>query len=297
MKKVSDTQAKTPSGTTRTEEILDDISVLVGQISKAEDLCVSNLNTLSSALDAKRLETIVYNTEALVEFSFTQSNMLMSIAGYLLGYKGINPTTNAVSLLGKVKNTEPLFLGPTEGSKFYGDLLEEILAKYATTSGANSAGATLNVVLSSIDGGNLDSLIDLINELQKSSNVENIEVLTIIQSLIQKLDDLGKTDLDTELINMKMDDVQLVMFNIGEVFNELSNLERRMKGIDLNTINTGFNTLSNFDFTGNLNNMKQLIDFINDVAKLKVPNNINKNIIENTDRLTQFIKVLVSFYS
>ena len=297
MKKVSDTQAKTPSGTTRTEEILDDISVLVGQISKAEDLCVSNLNTLSSAIDAKLLETIVYNTEALVEFSFTQSNMLMGIAGYLLGYKGISPTTNAVSLLGKVKNNEPLFLGPTEGSKFYGDLLEEILAKYITTSGTNPSSATLNVVLSSIDGGNLDSLIDLIKELQKGGNVENIEVLTIIQSLIQKLDDLGKTELDTELINMKMDDVQLALFNIGETFNELSNLERRMKGIDLNTINTGFVVLSNFDFIGNLNNMKQLIDFINDVAKLKVPNNINKKIIENTDRLTQFIKVLVSFYT
>ena len=51
MKKVSDTQAKTPSGNTRTEEILDNINVLVGQISKAEDLCVSNLETLSSALD------------------------------------------------------------------------------------------------------------------------------------------------------------------------------------------------------------------------------------------------------
>ena len=83
MKKVSDTQAKTPSGTTRTEKILDNISVLVGQISKAEDLCVSNLKTLSSALDKTLLETIVHNTEVLVEFSFTQSNMLMGIAGYL----------------------------------------------------------------------------------------------------------------------------------------------------------------------------------------------------------------------
>lgn len=296
MKKVSDTQAKTPSGTTRTEKILDNINVLVGRISKAEDLCVSNLKTLSSTIDAKLLETIVYNTEALVEFSFTQSNMLMGIAGYLLRYKGINSTTNAVSLLGKIKNTEPLFLGPTEGSKFYGDLLEEILTKYTTTSGANSASTTLNVVLSSIDGGNLDSLIELIKELQKSGNVENIEVLTIIQSLMQKLDDLGKAELDAELINMKMDDVQLVIFNIGEVFNELSNLERRMKSIDLNTINTGFNTLSNFNFTGNLNNMERLISFINAVANLNVPTNIN-NIIENIDRITEFIKVLVPFYT
>ena len=110
----------------------------------------------------------------------------MSIAGYLLGYKGINSTTNAASLLGKIKNNEPLFLGPTEGSKFYGDLLEEILAKYSTINGADSGTATLNIVLSSVDGGNLDSLIELIKELQKSDNVENIEVLNIIQSLIQK---------------------------------------------------------------------------------------------------------------
>ena len=271
MKNVSDAQAKTPSGTTRTEEILDDISVLVGQISKAEDLCVSNLETLSSALDKKLIETIVYNTEALVEFSFTQSNMLMSIAGYLLGYKGINPTTNAASLLGKIKNNEPLFLGPTEGSKFYRDLLEEILAKYSTINGADSGTATLNIVLSSVDGGNLDSLIELIKELQNSGNVENIEVLTAIQSLMQKLDDLGKTELDTELISMKMDDVQLAIFNIGETFNELSNLERRMSSIDINVINTGFDTLSKFDFDGNLT--KTINNIVKNVNAL--PNLIN----------------------
>lgn len=271
MKKVSDTQAKTPSGTTRTEEILDDISVLVGQISKAEDLCVSNLEKISSAIDAKLLETIVHNTEALVEFSFTQSNMLMSIAGYLLGYKGINPTTNAASLLGKIKNNEPLFLGPNEGSKFYGDRLEEILAKY-TTSGSGSGTATLNIVLSSIDGGNFDSLIELINKLQKTGNVENIEVLTIIQSLIKQLDDLGNAELDNELISMKMDDVQLAIFNIGETFNELSNLERRIKGVDIKAINTGFDTLSKFKFTGNLKNIvksvKKLPDLVNAITAI-----------------------------
>ena len=262
MKKVSDTQVKTPSGTTKTEEILDDISVLVGQISKAEDLCVSNLETLTTALDSKLIGAIVQNTELLVEFASTQSEMLMGIAGYLIGYKGINSKTTAASLLGKIKNNEPLFLGPTEGSKFYGDLLEKILAKYiATSTGADSGSgsATLN--------------------------------------LIQQLDELGKTEVDTELINMKMDDVQLALFNIGETFNELSNLERRMKGIDINVINTGFDTLSKFDFAGNLKNMKQLIDFINNVAQLNVPKNINKSIIENTDRITEFIKGLVSFYT
>ena len=96
---------------------------------------------------------------------------------------------------------------------------------------------------------------------------------------------------------MKKDDVQLAIFNIGETFNELSNLERRMKGIDINVINTGFDTLSKFDFAGNLNNMKQLIDFINNVAQLNVPKNINKSIIENTDRMAEFIKVLTSFYT
>lgn len=297
MKKVSDTQAKTPSGTTRTEEILDDISVLVGQISKAEDLCVSNLKTISSALDAKLLGTIVHNTKVLVEFSSTQSTVLMGIAGYLFGYKGINYKTNAASLLGKIKNNEPLFLGPSKGSKFYGDLLEEILAKYTSAIGSNSANATLNITLSSVDGGNLDSLIHLINELKKTGKVENIEVLTIIQSLLQQLDDLGKIELDTELISMKMDDVQLALFNIGETFNELSKLERRMNGIDVKVINTGLNSLSKFDFARNLKNIKRLIKFINDVAELNVPKNINKSIIENTNRITEFIKLLGSFYN
>ena len=238
VKQVSDTEATTPSGTTRIEEILDNINTIVGNISTAEELCVSNLKTISSTLDAKLLSIVVRNTEKMVEFSSTQSASLMGIAGYLLGYKGINPKTNAASLLGKIKNNEPLFLGPREGSKFYGDLLEEILSRYMTTTRSDSANATLNIVLSSIDGGNFDSLIELINELQKTGNVENIEVLTIIQSLIQQLDDLGKTELDNELISMKMDDVQLAIFNIGETFNELSKLERRIKGVYINAINT-----------------------------------------------------------
>ena len=47
------------------------------------------------------------------------------------------------------------------------------------------------------------------------------------QVTAEMLNDLGKTELDNELISMKMDDVQLAIFNIGETFNELSNLERR----------------------------------------------------------------------
>ena len=286
MKKVSDTQAKTPSGTTRTEEILDDISVLVGQISKAEDLCVSNLKTISSALDAKLLAAIVHNTEAMVEFSFTQSTALMGIAGYLFGYKGINSKTSAASLLGKIKNTEPLFVSHTNALKDLGDKLTEIINN-SSISGKSSKGgttSTLNIVLSSVDGGNLDSLIHLINELKKTGKVENIEILVVIQSLLQQLDALGKMELDTELISMKMDDVQLALFNIGETFNELSKLERRINGIDVNAINAALNSLSKFDFARNLKNIKRLIKFINDVAELNVPKNINKSIIENTNR-------------
>ena len=299
MKKVSDTQAKTPSGTTRTEEILDDISVLVGQISKAEDLCVSNLKTISSALDAKLLAAIVHNTEAMVEFSSTQSTTLMGIAGYLFGYKGINSKTSAASLLGKIKNTEPLFVSHTNALKDLGDKLTEIINNSSISGKSSKEGAssTLNIVLSSVDGGNLDSLIHLINELKKTGKVENIEVLTVIQSLLQQLDDLGKMELDTELISMKMDDVQLALFNIGETFNELSNLERRMNGIDVKVINAALNSLSKFDFARNLKNIKRLIKFINDVAELNVPKNINKSILENTNRITEFIKLLVSFYN
>ena len=297
MKKVSDTQAKTPSGTTRTEEILDDISVLVGQISKAEDLCVSNLKTISSALDAKLLAAIVHNTEAMVEFSSTQSTTLMSIAGYLFGYKGINSKTNAASLLGKIKNNEPLFVSHTNAIKDLGDKLTEIINNSGGKDPKRGTTSTLNIVLSSVDGGNLDSLIHLINELKKTGKVENIEVLTVIQSLLQQLDALGKMELDTELISMKMDDVQLALFNIGETFNELSTLERRMNGIDVKVINTALNSLSKFDFAKNLKNIKRLIKFINDVAELNVPKNINKSIIENTNRITEFIKLLVSFYN
>ena len=298
-KKLSDARATTPSGTTRTEELMDDINVLVGQISKAEDLCASNLDTLFSSLDAKLLEVVVHNTEKMIEFSSTQSEMLMGIAGYLIGYKGINSKTSAASLLGKIKNTEPLFVSHTNALKDLGDKLTEIINNSGISAKASKGGttSTLNIVLSSVDGGNLDSLINLINELKKTGKVENIEVLVVIQSLLQQLDALGKMELDTELISMKMDDVQLALFNIGETFNELSKLERRINGIDVNAINAALNSLSKFDFARNLKNIKRLIKFINDVAELNVPKNINKSILENTNRITEFIKLLVSFYN
>ena len=297
VKKLSDARATTPSGTTRTEKLMDDINVLVGQISKAEDLCASNLDTLFSSLDAKLLEVVVHNTEKMIEFSSTQSEMLMGIAGYLIGYKGINSKTTTASLFGKFKNTEPLFVSHTNALKDLGDKLTEIINNSGGKDPQRGTTSTLNIVLSSVDGGNLDSLIHLINELKKTGKVENIEVLTVIQSLLQQLDALGKMELDTELISMKMDDVQLALFNIGETFNELSTLERRMNGIDVKVINTGLNSLSKFDFAKNLKNIKRLIKFINDVAELNVPNNINKSIIENTNRITEFIKLLVSFYN
>jgi hypothetical protein len=204
MKKISDAQAKTPSGTTRTEEILDDISVLVGQISKAEDLCVSNLETISKTLDSRLLEAIVHNSEALVEFSFTQSNMLMSIAGYLLGDKGINPTAKVSSLLGKIKNNEPLFTGHTTYFKELSYLFDNLLSAIKSSGSA----ATLNVVLKGIDEGNLDSLIELVNTLEKSGNVQNMTILKSLEDLIVELNRIGSLEIDNELISKNIDDVE-----------------------------------------------------------------------------------------
>ena len=62
-------------------------------------------------------------------------------------------------------------------------------------------------------------------------------------------------------------------------------------------INAALNSLSKFDFVRNLKNIKRLITFINAVAELNVPKNINKSILENTNRITEFIKLLVSFYN
>lgn len=223
MKRVSDTQVKTPSGTTKTEEILDDISVLVGQISKAEDLCVSNLETISKTLDSRLLEAIVHNTEALVEFSFTQSNMLMGIAGYLLGDKGINPTANVSSLLGKIKNTEPLFISHTECLKELSYLFDSLVSTIKATQivdpsiqssihtgAAESSGieSTLNIVLKGIDNGNFDSLIELVNILEKTDSVKNITVLQSIEDLIILLNRIGymaNDELEDKLYMFKED--------------------------------------------------------------------------------------------
>ena len=290
--------AVTASGSTESDKIIGNIDTIVGKISNAEELSVNNLENISKTLDAKLLDTIVSNSNSLKEYAVTQANMLMGITGYLLGNTGINKTSDFGSLKGSIKNTEPLFVSPTDTLNGFYDMLTELINNTGISGGASGgASSTLNVVLNSVDGGNLDSLIDLIKEVQKAGNVKNVEVLTAIEGVLKKLDKIGKMEIDTELLAMKMDDVQLAMFNIGETFNELSNLERRMNGIDIKAINTGFNTLSKFDFAGNFKNIQDLIGFINNVAELKIPKNINKNISENTSRITEFIKVLVPFYT
>ena len=84
----------------------------------------------------------------MIEFSSTQSNMLMSIAGYLIGYKGINSKTNAASLLGKIKNTEPLFASHTNALKDLGDKLTEVINNSGISGKSSKGGtsSTLNIV-------------------------------------------------------------------------------------------------------------------------------------------------------
>ena len=148
-----------------------------------------------------------------------------------------------------------------------------------------------------LQNGYIEIQLCMINELQKTGNVENIEVLTIIQSLIQQLDDLGKTELDNELISMKMDDVQLAIFNIGETFNELSNLERRIKGVDIKAINTGFDTLSKFQFTGDLKNIVKSVKELPDLLDAITSINFKGISASKTKQLDILVSVIDQLYT
>ena len=98
---------KTPSKSK--QETLDNIQMIVGKISESEELTQESIEDIDEKLGKKGLEDLVIGIDILIDKMTLASNMLVAIAGYLFGDKGINTSSNYASLTSKIKNTAPIF--------------------------------------------------------------------------------------------------------------------------------------------------------------------------------------------
>jgi hypothetical protein len=138
------------------------------------------------------------------------SNMLVAIAGYLFGDKGINTSANYASLTSKIKNTAPIF----------GDTPIEIPPLDTLSKPADEAFIYFDVT--GIDGKGIDALTEMMKELNSNFAVTGSESVEAITSSLLLLNGVIKNinDLDLKNINKNQLNKIIMLSQICETVNE-----------------------------------------------------------------------------
>ena len=137
--------AKTPSQSR--QETLDNIHMIVGQIAEAEELSSISLEDIDDKLGKNGIEEVILGIDIMTDSLVTAANMLVAIAGYLLGEKGINEKTAFSQLTGKIQNTSPIIgnvpIGSGEGV------------------GNPASEGIIDIIISGIDNNGLEKHIEI----------------------------------------------------------------------------------------------------------------------------------------
>ena len=135
---------------------LANLGVVVGQMSQSEELSKSNVEEINEKLGKNGLNDIVLGLNNMAAGLVTTADMLVAIAGYLYGEKGINQTTGFAKLTSKIKNTMPIL-----GEEPLEEAIDDIPSKPTDP-------AMLEVIITGLDGKSLDSLVELIQQLNSN---------------------------------------------------------------------------------------------------------------------------------
>ena len=214
--------AKTPSQ--NKDQIVEHIDMLVGNISAGEEL----LNEVVTEFDTNILKPdlitqIVSSGELQTQYLQTTANMLVAIAGYLYGEKGINLGTGSSELLSKVKNNAPIL-----GEKS----IQEVMAEDASSVKSDKDGnLTFLIELKGISGHDLQALRDVMDALMDVADADDPADIETIVDVVEALDnfmkELGKLNFS------KFDDAFVdTVFNFNDTIYALNNTNRILaKGI------------------------------------------------------------------
>lgn len=279
--------AKTPSQSR--QETLDNIHMIVGQIAEAEDLSNMSLEDIDDKLGKNGIEDVILGIDVMKDSLVTAANMLVAIAGYLLGEKGINEKTAFSQLTGKIQNTAPIIGNVPIGS---GDGV-----------GNPASEGIIDIIISGIDNNGLEALTNLMEVLSADFTTnKNSKELKAFKSSIEIL-----TLIVNELNNIDFSGINKTKLNHIEILNKISGelsesfkLSPNTQGMNdfilvipqLGNITQGLNAL---DFSGvtKLNaNFKKLEGIVNGFANLELKK-FNKTYLDGIERMSSALATLL----
>ena len=279
----------TPSKSKNPE--LTNIGVVVGQMSQSEELSKTEVEEINEKLGKNGLNDIVLGLQNMAAGLVTSADMLVAIAGYLYGEKGINQTTGFAQLTSKIKNTVPIL-----GDEPMEDVIDDIPSKPTDP-------AMLEVIITGLDGKSLNSLVELIQQLNSNfamdgskaieSVVESLSLLSNVTEALNKVDLSAANKTTYNKIILLSEICESI--GIAPGFNTKlpkDNIENISKVIP--SISKIIESLSGLNFKGVksiANNIETLNDVVNTIANLELKK-FNKSYLDNIDRMSESLTKL-----
>jgi hypothetical protein len=278
----------TPSKSNNPE--LENIGVVVGQMSQSEELSKSNVEEINEKLGKNGLNDIVLGLNNIAAGIVTAADMLVAIAGYLYGEKGINQTTGFAQLTSKIKNTVPI-------------LGDEPIQDFLDMPSKPKDPAMLEVIITGLDDKSLDSLVELIQQLNSnfamdgSKAIDNVvESLSLLSKVTEALNNVDLSAVNKTTYN-KIILLSEICESIGIApgFNTTlpnDSIENIAKVIP--SISKIIESLSGLNFKGVKSiagNIETLNDVVNTIANLELKK-FNKSYLDNIDRMSESLNKL-----
>lgn len=273
---------KTPSKSK--QETLDNIQMIVGKISESEELTQESVEDIDEKLGKKGLEDLVIGIDILIDKMTLASNMLVAIAGYLFGDKGINTSSNYASLTSKIKNTAPIF----------GD--SPIVIPDLDTLSKPADEAFIYFDVTGIDGKGIDALTEMIKELNSNFATTGSESIEAITSSLEILNNVVSVinELDLKSINKNQLNKVVLLSQICETISTAPGFNATPNSKAINDfvvicpdLNKAIDTITSLDFK-NIKSKEADVDSLNDIidklASLKL-NKFNKTYLTNIENL------------
>lgn len=252
---------------------------------------------------SESLEQVITNISSITPYMVTAANMLVAITGYLFGDKGVNLSTNASSLLGKVKNTEPI-LGTVSPDKFYEQVQEEMDEAKADAveiaAEQSCAAVEIKVLFENIDKKGLDALVNVLESIKHDYTEANLDSLENVIDAIDLLSELVEEINNAGLDKLKPK-VQKDALNLAKTVNAIFEINTILKKNIVTSVIVGVfkQTLLKIpkiisELISGKNGRGGLIMVFNHYEKLKKhnPNVVIKQVIKLFEQLTDLFKSL-----
>ena len=280
---------KTPSKSS--QKTLDNINMVVGQISQSEELSSSNIDEINDKLGKTGLEEVILGIEKITDSLVVASNMLVAIAGYLFGEKGIGENTGFAQLTSKIKNTGPIF----------GETPIDEIAESKSKPGKNEG--LLEVIITGVDGKTLESLVELIQQLNSNfaedgaKAIESIaETFKLLSKVVEALNEVDLSKVNKPTYNKVVLLSQICeTIAIAPGFNlklPKDNIEETAKIIP--ALSKIIESLSSVSFDGiksMSSNIETFSEIVNKIANLELKK-FNKTYLDSIDRMSESMSKL-----